>query len=123
MVGHAISGSPFEVCGVLAGKGNLVEFIYRGQNVDASPVSYQLDPGQQLEIEKEMKKEGRKMLCIYHSHPAGPAYPSPKDVSLAVWDTVYIIIGLAGEAPEVRAFIIEDASIREAGLEIIDSPR
>ncbi len=115
MVSHATGDRENEVCGILGGyprdkknsKKNLVERIFRGENVDRSPVSYQLDPRQQLRIEKELKKEGMQMLAIYHSHPHGQAYPSPKDVLLAVWDVIYIIIGLPGdEKQQVRAFRI-----------------
>ncbi len=119
MVGHALSGSPLEVCGILAGRGNRVERIYRGKNVDASAVSYELDPRQQLEIDKQLKKDGREMLAIYHSHPGGPACPSAKDVSLAFWDTVYIIIGLAGGKPDVRAFTIENGTVSEAAFRAV----
>ncbi len=119
MVGHALSGSPLEVCGILAGRGDRVEHIHQGRNVDASAVSYELDPRQQLEIEKQIRKDGRKMLAIYHSHPGGPAYPSPKDVSLAFWDMVYIIIGLAGGEPDVRAFTMEDGVVSEAAVRAV----
>lgn len=119
MIEHARSGRPLEVCGVLAGRGSLVERIYQGSNADASPVSYRLDSRQQLEIGKDLSRDGRKMLCIYHSHPSGPAFPSAKDVSLAVWDTVYIIIGFAGETPEVRAFTVENGSVAEAAFRTV----
>ena len=119
MIGHALAGRPVEVCGILAGKGGRVESIYRGRNVDASAVSFEMDPRQQIDIERQIKKDGREMVSIYHSHPAGPAYPSPKDVSLAFWDVVYLIIGLAGGDPAVRAFIIEDGSVSEVPVKIV----
>ena len=107
MLSHAGGDSKNEVCGILAGQGSRVERIFRGKNSDRSSVSYELDPRQQLEIEKELAKSGMRMLAIYHSHPMGQAYPSPKDIQLAVWDVVYIIIGLPGDKnPQVRAFRI-----------------
>lgn len=126
MLDHASSDSRNEVCGILAGYGknkNLIERIFRGKNTDRSSVSYQLDPRQQLEIEKELKKEGMEMLAIYHSHPVGQAYPSPKDVLLAVWDVVYIIIGLPGDnSPQVKAFRFygdQAKTVKEAALRIV----
>ena len=115
MVGHAAGDAQNEVCGILAGYPtgsrpvgagiDLVERIFQGKNADRSAVSYDLDPRQQLQIEKELRKEGMKMLAIYHSHPVGQAYPSPKDVLLAVWDVIYIIIGFCpGDKNHVRAF-------------------
>lgn len=129
MLGHAREGAPLEICGVLAGRAGRVERIYKGDNIEPSAVSYQLDPVQQIRFQKAIREEGMRMLAIYHSHPAGRAYPSPKDVELAVWEAVYIIIGLGGigmggapgdeKTPEVRAFLIEEGKIRETGLKII----
>ncbi len=57
------------------------------------------------------------MVAIYHSHPSSSAYPSPKDVSLAFYeDAVYVIAGLAGKAPEVKAFSIREGEIREVEI-------
>ncbi len=130
MTGHAAGDPENEVCGVLAGhpqdknknKKCLVERIFRGENADRSAVSYRLDPRQQLHIEKELKKEGMQMLAIYHSHPHGQAYPSPKDVLLAVWDVVYIIIGLSADEkrnPQVRAFRIHEEEKTKTVKEVL----
>ncbi len=130
MAGHAAADARNEVCGILAGYGNnknLVECIYPGKNADRTAVSYELDPRQQLQIEKELREKGMEMLAIYHSHPGGQAYPSPKDVLLAVWDVVYIIIGLPGDENEnaqktqVRAFRIcgETKTVKEVRLKTL----
>ena len=116
-----------ELSGQLPGQGNknLVQRIFPGENADRSAVSYELDPRQQLRIEKELKKEGMEMLAIYHSHPGGQAFPSAKDVLLAVWDVVYIIIGLPGDKkqkPQVRAFRVygeKTKTVKEVLLRIV----
>jgi proteasome lid subunit RPN8/RPN11 len=118
MLSHAREGAPVEVCGILAGKGSRVERIYRGTNADPSAVSYEFDPREQLRIQKEIRNLGLEMLAIYHSHPGGVAYPSPKDIRLALWDAVYIIIGLAGEGPEVRGYRIDEGKVEEAALKV-----
>ncbi len=118
MLRHAQEGAPVEVCGILAGKENRIELIYRGTNSDPSAVSYQLDPKEQFFIQKDIRRRGLGMLAIYHSHPAGRAWPSPKDISLALWDAVYIIIGLLGEGPEVKGFIIRDGRVEEEELTV-----
>ena len=119
IIAHALTGKPMEVCGILAGRDGRVERIYQGRNVDSSAVSYELDPRQQLEIERRLRQSGLEMLSIYHSHPAGPAYPSPKDVSLAFWDVVYLIVGLAGGNPVVRGFAIEDGAVSEVPVKTV----
>ncbi|MDA8169233.1 MAG: M67 family metallopeptidase [Nitrospiraceae bacterium] len=120
MLLHARAGAPLEICGILAGRGNTVERIYKGSNIEASEVSYELDPREYLRIEKEFRSEGMRMLAIYHSHPIGHARPSHKDITLAVWDAVYIIIGLADrDNPDVKGFRINGDEAREIKLRVI----
>lgn len=118
MLSHAREGLPFEICGILAGKENRVERIYKGKNVDPSPVSYRLDPKEQLRWQKEMRAAGLRMLAIYHSHPEGRAYMSPKDKELAVWETAYIVIGFGPREPEVRGFRVEGGEVKEIQFKI-----
>ena len=122
MLSHARAGGPIEVCGILAGRGETVEKTYRGTNVDFSPTSYQFPPQEQFFIQKDIRNSGLRMLAIYHSHPAGPAYMSPKDRELAEfgeWDAVYIVIGFPGGEPEVKGFVVRDGQVEESALEII----
>jgi proteasome lid subunit RPN8/RPN11 len=117
MLAHAKEASPSEACGILAGKENKVEKIYRMKNIEASPVSYEMDSKEQFSVMKEMEKNRMRMVAIYHSHPHGGAYPSPKDIKLAFYpDTAYIIVGLGGDEPEVRAYLMEEGKEREIGI-------
>ena len=78
-----------------------------------------MDPEEQFRVMKELRKNGQKMVAIYHSHPYSQAYPSPKDVSLAFYsDQIYIIVGLTDkDRPEVRAFEILEGDVREVQIE------
>jgi proteasome lid subunit RPN8/RPN11 len=113
MIAHCISGYPNEVCGILAGEDGRVLKIYEMTNVEPSPVSYFMDPKEQFDTMKDMRISGISMLAIYHSHPASPAYPSTKDVSLAFYpDSVYIIVGLSDkDQPDVKVFGIMDGQV------------
>lgn len=116
MVNHANEGYPYEVCGIIAGKDFASSHIYRMTNTDRSPVSYRMDPKEQLLIEKEIKRGNEKMLAIYHSHPDSDAFPSAKDAQEAYqwnWNALYIIIGMVKESPFIRAFSIENGRIEE----------
>jgi proteasome lid subunit RPN8/RPN11 len=119
VVAHCSSAYPEEACGLLAGTANRAEKMYAMTNVEPSNVSYMMDPGEQFKAMKEMRANGNRMVAIYHSHPHSPAYPSPKDVSLAFYpDSLYLIIGLSkGEQPEIRAFEIVDGTVREVRIE------
>ncbi len=119
VIAHCRAAYPVEACGLLAGTVNRAEKMYAMTNVEPSNVSYMMDPGEQFKAMKEMRADGTRMVAIYHSHPHSPAYPSPKDVSLAFYsDSLYLIIGLSGgEEPEIRAYEIIDGTVREARIE------
>ena len=116
IIDHAKDNGSNEVCGILAGKNDAVEKIYKMSNISDSPeLCYFMDPKEQLKIMKEIRNSGQEMIGIYHSHPHSAAYPSKRDVELAFYpDAVYIIISLKNEGqPEVKAFRIVDGKIRE----------
>lgn len=119
VLAHCKAEYPDEACGLLAGKANRAEKLYTMTNVEPSSVSYMMDPGEQFKVMKEMRANGDRMVAIYHSHPHSPAYPSPKDVSLAFYsDSFYLIVGLSkGEEPVTRAFEIVDGVVREIRIE------
>ena len=110
---------------MLAGKRDIAEQIYKMTNIEKSTVSYMMDPEEQFRAMKELRKNGQKMVAIYHSHPHSPAYPSSRDISLAFYpDTVYLIVGLSDkDRPEVRVFSISDSSVREVLIApFVDAP-
>lgn len=123
MLAHCREGYPNEACGILAGSDGEVLKLYRMTNVEPSPVSYLMDAKEQFAVLKDMREKGLTMLAIFHSHPASPAYPSPKDVSLAFYDDcVYLIIGLsgapAGGEPVVQAYSIKEGRVEEKLLSV-----
>jgi proteasome lid subunit RPN8/RPN11 len=81
-----------------------------------------MDPVQQIKAMLAMEAEGLELIAIYHSHPDGPARPSPTDVALAYYpDTVQLIISLSDRArPSVRGFTIVDGVVAEVGWELDD---
>jgi len=117
MIEHAREGHPCEVCGIIAGKDFADSHIYRMTNTENSPVSYFMDPTEQFQVMKDIRKREEKMLAIYHSHPDSEAYPSAKDVSLAFYpDSLYIIVSLMRQEPVVRAFSIVDGEVEEISI-------
>jgi proteasome lid subunit RPN8/RPN11 len=117
MLAHCRAGYPNEACGILAGKENQVSKIYEMTNREKSPVSYLLDSKEHIEVIRDMRESNLSMVGIFHSHPASQAYPSPKDVNLAFYeDAAYVIVSLATEEPEVRAFSIKEGGIKETGI-------
>lgn len=116
MVLHAREVMPNEACGILSGVGQRVLRVYRLYSSNPSPVSYVVDARDQMEVMNDMASSGTQMLGIYHSHPESPPVPSLTDIKRSFFpgtrepnypDAVYVIIGLAGPAPEVKAYRIE----------------
>lgn len=47
---------------------------------------YMIDPREHMKLERSLKKEGKKIKVIYHSHPDVGAYFSEKDKEDALWN-------------------------------------
>lgn len=111
MIAQAQAEYPLECCGLLAGpkKDGTVTRLFKMTNTDRSPVSYLMDPKEQIAAFKAMRKDGTELLAIYHSHTHTEAAPSLTDIRLAYYpEAVYLIISLADRRqPVVRAYRIE----------------
>lgn len=110
MLAHAYAEAPNECCGLLLGRGEYVEDVFPGRNIQMSPRVYEMDPQDQLRAFRLMDERGWDLVGIYHSHPATDAYPSLTDQAKALYpDARYVIISLADrDRPRVRAFRITD---------------
>ena len=119
LVSHCRSVYPEEGCGLIAFSDSpgLSFRTLPMTNLLHSPVRYQMDPREQFDAIKTMRKEGRALWGIYHSHPMSEPYPSPTDVRLAFYsDCYYLIAGLASDPPTVRCFTIREGRIEEKRL-------
>ncbi len=121
MIDQASAGAPFEVCGILGGKGNIVSAIYPMTNTDASRDHFMMDPREQFLVAKALRSQELQMLAVYHSHPATPARLSDEDLRLALTPGIsYMIVSLADpSAPEVRSFRFADKKVGSEELRII----
>ena len=105
---HLQKEAPKEGVGLWAGRRE-VERVIPLPNAHPEPlVGYLAEPLALLRALKEMEREGLALLAIYHSHPRGPAFPSPTDIREARWRVPYVIFGTDG----VRAFLLPE------GLEV-----
>ncbi len=120
MVEHGLREFPNEACGLLAGRDGVPVRFFAMRNLDASPVSYRLDPKEQLQVFDRMDEEGWELLGIFHTHTHSEAYPSETDLRLAFYpDAYYLVMSLSDrERPVLRAFRIADGEITEEELEI-----
>ena len=120
IIAHCQREYPKEACGLLGGDEHVVEQAYPMTNLDASPVSYQMDPKEQLQVMKQMRQAHQELLAIYHSHTASAAYPSPVDVSLAVYPEVsYLLVSLADRgSPTASSYRIVEGRIIPEALQV-----
>ncbi|HEU0318384.1 MAG TPA: M67 family metallopeptidase [Solirubrobacteraceae bacterium] len=120
IVAHAQADAPDECCGMIAADGGEATRVYRAANAAASPLRYEFDGREQLRIQTEIEDAGWELGAIYHSHTRSPPLPSQTDINLAFYpDSLYVIVGVAGEEPEVRAFRIVGAEVEEVELTVV----
>jgi proteasome lid subunit RPN8/RPN11 len=112
MVAHAREAAPAECCGLIGGSTeSRASTIYRLRNITSQPeFAYEAAPEELFAAQRVMRERGEQLLAIYHSHPRAimPA-PSETDVRLAYYPSAtYLIVGLAGSQPVVKAFRISE---------------
>lgn len=80
IVDHAIADAPLECCGLLVGNDAIVVGAYRTRNALASATRYLIDPADHFAVLRAARAQGLRVVGGYHSHPAGPAHPSARDI-------------------------------------------
>ena len=102
ILAHAVKELPDEACGLIAGK------VFLLTNIDHSNEHFSLDPKEQLEAIKDMRKNGFVPLGNWHSHPESPSRPSEEDKRLAFDSKAsYMILSLMDrENPVLNSFKI-----------------
>jgi proteasome lid subunit RPN8/RPN11 len=115
LVAHAFQELPNEACGLLAGRGTRAERFYPMLNADESPMTYRLDPKEQLDTFEEIEDKGWDVVGIFHSHTHTEAFPSETDRRQAFYpDAHYLLVSLQDrEQPTLRGFTIRDGEIAE----------
>ena len=115
---HVHRRLPLEACGLLAGRDGWVELVVGVRNTLSSPVRYLLDPRQQWQAIERFEQLGLDLLGIYHSHPTGPARPSPTDISQALYDAVQVIWWREDGLWQANGFWIEAGQVSPVRLRV-----
>ncbi len=120
MVSHALAEAPNECCGMVASVDGEAVRVFAAVNAAASPLRYEIDGAEQYRIQSQIEEQGWDLGAIYHSHTRSAPYPSQTDINLAFYpDAVYVIIGVVGPQPEVRAFRIVERTVEEVALSVV----
>src|ERR1700752_426065 len=118
MVQHALADAPNECCGMIASRKGEGGGLYGALNAAASPLKYEIDGAEHYRIQMAIDDADLELGAIYHSHTRSDPYPSQTDINLAFYpDAVYVIVGLAGAEPVVRAYFIRDGDVAETELD------
>ena len=127
---HGAEGYPNEICGIMIGppvqgsprnhgkasdfvgfRDHSVTDVKRARNiiVDRARDRYEIDPRDQVRIQREADAAGLDIVGYYHSHPDHPAQASRFDTERAWAGYVYVIVSVrAGEAVDANAFVAEN---------------
>ena len=119
IVVHAREEAPDECCGMVAARDGRAVAVHRATNAAASPLRYEIEPHDQYRIEMAIDDAGLELGAIYHSHTRSEPYPSQTDVNLAFHPhALYLIVGLAGDEPDLRAYRIVEGRVEAVELQI-----
>jgi proteasome lid subunit RPN8/RPN11 len=96
---HAASDPSHEICGLIGGRWKpydrlaWAELCIAVPNISPNPVeTFLMAPQAQVRVMLDFEKAGLQTIGIYHSHPAGPAEPSPTDIRECAYpDAIYLI--------------------------------
>lgn len=108
LLAHARECAPAEACGLLVGAGRFVSFAVATPNRARRQTEYLVDPRTHIDLRRLLRKSAprQSIIGVYHSHPFGPARPSPADLARAEYpDWVHVIVA-PRRRPAVRAFRI-----------------
>ena len=126
---HGEETYPHECCGILLGHTDdagirIVTSTARCRNTrtDSPHNRYNIDPRDQIRIQREGRERGEDVIGYYHSHPDHPARWSATDLAEAPWSGYsYVITSVEkGKAASTNSF--ELAGSDEADKRFVDEP-
>jgi len=115
---EAAAARPRECCGILLGEGTSIRALQPARNVHPAPEThFEIDARALIDAHRTAREGGPQIVGYYHSHPSGPAEPSPTDQTMAARDGR--IWAIAGEG-EVRFWRDDEAGFEALSLRVID---
>jgi proteasome lid subunit RPN8/RPN11 len=115
---HARAALPLEACGLVSGTDAVGMRAHPGLNISPTPeVAFELDAATLL-LQLAWEDKETELAAIYHSHPLGPACPTPADIQEPVGaDVVHLVADLSDrDRPVVTAWRIVAGQARPVVL-------
>ena len=120
VVAHAREALPGECCGLLVGTPARIDAAHPARNLEAGSTRFLIDPRDHFAAIHAARESRRFVIGVYHSHPRGPAAPSPADLAEASYDDyVYLIVSFDTDPPAVRLFRFDDGRFIEQPFEAV----
>jgi [CysO sulfur-carrier protein]-S-L-cysteine hydrolase len=122
IVAQARDEAPNECVGIIGARDGRGVTVFPVRNAAASPLRYEIDPKEQLRVFEALDDAELEIGAIYHSHTRSAPEPSQTDINLAFYpDALYVIVGVAGQEDDVRAWRIVDGQVSPAQFEVEES--
>lgn len=87
IIAAAARAHPHEACGLLLGQDAAIIRAQTTSNVASLPDRhFEIDPAALIAAHRATRAGGPAILGYFHSHPNGPAAPSPTDAAMAARD-------------------------------------
>ena len=118
IVAHARADAPDECCGLVSVRDGVAVAVHPQENLAHSPLRFEIDGLTLHHALSAIEERGEELGAIYHSHTRSAPHPSQTDVNFAAgWPGVeWLIVGLAGDEPDIRSWTIEDGRITEVDV-------
>ena len=116
IVGAAHDARPRECCGLLIGTRARIVGAFPAANLAVAPTRYDIAPADHFAALRAARAAGLEVVGCYHSHPHGPARPSPTDRLEAVADFLYLIVGLGESPPDLGLWVLADGNFAPVRL-------
>jgi proteasome lid subunit RPN8/RPN11 len=97
----------------------MVTHACRARNLATDRNRFLIDPKDHFDARREARARGLDVVGFYHSHPDSAPLPSPTDLAEATYpDHLYLIVGLAGDEPDVRLYRLQACGFTEERCEV-----
>lgn len=121
IIDHARQDAPDECCGLIGGSDGTATSAHPTTNTVRSPLRFEMDGMELFRTIEQIEDGGAELLSVYHSHTRSAPYPSQTDINFSAnWPGLeWLIVGLAGDEPEVRSYLIADGKVQEVDVEVV----
>ncbi|MCA1955090.1 MAG: M67 family metallopeptidase [Anaerolinea sp.] len=112
ILAHLQACLPEEGCGLIGGCAGQGQQLLPIPNQLHSPTAFQMQAPEMIAALLSFEQNGLELLAIYHSHPTGPLWPSPRDVAAFAYPGVWTLIAAPTSTGwRIRAFQIRSTKI------------